>query len=162
MIEPEKWIITGLQPRSRSYYLSAIFSSTHKHTGNHINGFPEFLLPLLIPGKGTVDLIYTAIYLLKLLFHTYIFWLNISEEAVTLLQKCTYISLPITLFQYIFSFLTTENPTTNLETSDSAWIGLKTEKLNFCSHLYLTQSCAEKYLPATQGSRPPYPCCDSL
>ena len=107
-------------------------------------------------------LLYTAIYLLKLLFHTCIFWLNISEEAVTLLQKCTYISLPITLFQYIFSFLTTENPTTNLETSDSAWIGLKTEKLNFCSHLYLTQSCAEKYLPATQGSRPPYPCCDNL
>lgn len=33
----------------------------------------EFLLPLLIPGKGTVDLIYTAIYLLKLLFHTCIF-----------------------------------------------------------------------------------------
>lgn len=48
--------------------LSAIFSSTHKHTGNHINGFPEFLLPFFIPGKGTVDLIYTAIYLLKLYF----------------------------------------------------------------------------------------------
>lgn len=104
MSEPEKWIIIGLQPRSRSYSLSAIFSSTHKPTESHISGFLEFLLPLPIPGKGTVDLIYTAICLLKLLFHTCIFWLNISEEAVTFLQKCTYISLPITLLHFFFFF----------------------------------------------------------
>ena len=62
MNEPEKWIIIGLQPRSRSYYLSAIFSSTHKPTGSHINGFLEFLLPLPIPGKVPLIFILLFVY----------------------------------------------------------------------------------------------------
>ena len=159
MNEPEKWIIIGLQPRSRSCYLSAIFSSTHKPTGSHINGFLEFLLPLPIPGK--VPLIFILLFVYFNFYFTPVSfdWIFLRKQSPFSRNAHT---SHFPLLYFIFFFLTTEDPMTNLETSDSAGIGLKTEKLNFCSHLYLTQSCAEKYLPAAQGSRPPCPCCDSL
>ena len=112
--------------------------------------FQKFLLPLVVPGKSTVALIYTIIYTRKLVFHTDSIWLNISKEALNLLQKGTLTSLAMIFFQSLFFFffffflLSVEDPGTDLEMSFSVWIGLNTDTELSHPLLSYTETLREK------------------
>lgn len=66
--------MNDLQDWNQDYEgVSTTPSNGHRHPGNRLNGCVRFLLPLFIPGNAPVALVYTVIYIIKLLSHTYIF-----------------------------------------------------------------------------------------
>lgn len=108
-----------------------VISLSHAFYCTQTHRISKILLPLFTTCHATVAL-YTVIYITKLLFHTYIFWLSVSVEALNLLLKGSTSQFLLLYFKFAFLKKKKKLQREWLGSECFCWIELKTEDLDFC------------------------------
>lgn len=121
-----------------------VISLSHAFYCTQTHRISKILLPLFTTCHATVAL-YTVIYITKLLFHTYIFWLSVSVEALNLLLKGSTSQFLLLYFKFAF-----KKKKKIAEGVTWKWVFLldwiKNRGPRLLPRFYLTQGWCEKYL----------------
>lgn len=122
-----------------------VISLSHAFYCTQTDRICKILLPLFTTCHAAVAL-YTISYVIKLLFHTYIFWLSVSVEALKLMKR-VHISVPLSLFQIC---LFKKKKLQRILGVTGKWVfpmdWIKSREPRLPPLFYLTQGRCEKYL----------------